>query len=56
MDKTHVSSLDIPGEYKDFVTRCGDRVGVLKSHVLRLGYVSFKTPLPITGHYDLSRL
>ena len=56
MDKTHVSSLDLPPEYKDFVTRCGDRVGVLKSHVLRLGYVSFRTPLTIAGHYDLSKV
>ncbi|WP_440059060.1 ATP-binding protein [Thermogladius sp. 4427co] len=56
MDKTHISSLDLPSEYRDFVTRCGDRVGIVKSHTLRLGYVSFKTPLPIAGHYDLSNI
>ncbi|MEM1779775.1 MAG: DUF87 domain-containing protein [Desulfurococcaceae archaeon] len=55
-DKTHLAQLDLPSEYRDFVTRAGDRVGVMKSHVLRLGYVTFKTPLPLIGHYDLSAL
>lgn len=55
-DKTHLASLDLPNEYKDFITRAGDRVGVIKSHVLRLGYALFKTPLPLVGHYDLSVL
>jgi DNA helicase HerA-like ATPase len=55
-DKTHLSSLDLPEEYRDFITRASDRVGVVKSHVLRLGYASFKTPLPLLGHYDLSAL
>ena len=55
-DKTHVAGLDLPSEYRDFVTRASDRVGVLKSHVLRLGYIPFRTPLPLVGHYDLSAL
>lgn len=55
-DKTHLQSLDLPEEYRDFITRASDRVGVIKSHVLRLGYTTFKTPLPMTGHYDLSAL
>lgn len=55
-DKTHLASLDLPEEYRDFITRASDRVGVVKSHVLRLGYTSFKTPLPLVGHYDLSAL
>ena len=55
-DKTHLSILDLPEEYRDFITRASDRVGVVKSHVLRLGYASFKTPLPLIGHYDLSAL
>ncbi|MEM1695113.1 MAG: ATP-binding protein [Desulfurococcaceae archaeon] len=55
-DKTHLSTLDLPAEYRDFITRASDRVGVLKSHVLRLGYVTFRTPLPLTGHYDLSAI
>lgn len=55
-DKTHLTSLDLPDEYRDFITRASDRVGVVKSHVLRLGYALFKTPLPLVGHYDLSAL
>lgn len=55
-DKTHLSSLDLPPEHRDFITRASDRVGVVKSHVLRLGYALFKTPLPIVGHYDLSAI
>jgi DNA helicase HerA-like ATPase len=55
-DKSHLSALDLPDEYRDFVTRSSDRVGVIKSHVLRLGYTTFKTPLPLIGHYDLSVL
>lgn len=56
MDKTHLAHLDLPVEYRDFITRSSDRVGVVRSHILRLGYTSFKTPLPLTGHYDLSAL
>jgi len=56
MDKTQLSALDIPSEYRDLVTRASDRVGIIKSHVLRMGYVSFRTPLPLAGHYDLSAL
>lgn len=56
MDKTHLGNLDLPQEYGDFITRSSDRVGVVKSHVLRLGYITFKTPLPLIGHYDLSAL
>lgn len=55
-DKTHLQSLDLPEEYRDFITRASDRVGVIKSHVLRLGYATFKTPLPLAGHYDLSAI
>ena len=56
MDKSQVSSLDIPSEYRELVLRAGDRVGVVKSHTLRIGYMSFRTPLPLAGHYDLSAL
>ncbi len=56
MDKSQISSLDIPSEYRELVLRAGDRVGVVKSHVLRIGYMSFRTPLPLAGHYDLSAL
>ncbi len=54
MDKSQVSSLDIPSEYRELILRSSDRVGVVKSHILRLGYISFRTPLPLAGHYDLS--
>jgi energy-coupling factor transporter ATP-binding protein EcfA2 len=54
MDKSHLGVLDLPEEYREFITRASDRVGVIKSHVLRLGYSTFKTPLPLLGHYDLS--
>ncbi len=53
-DKSHLGVLDLPEEYREFITRASDRVGVIKSHVLRLGYSTFKTPLPLLGHYDLS--
>ncbi len=56
MDKSQLSPLDIPSEYKDLIIRASDRVAVMKSHLLRMGYVSFRTPLPLTGHYDLSAL
>jgi len=55
-DKSQLSSLDIPGEYRDLILRAGDRVGLLKTHALRMGYVTFRTTLPIAGHYDLSAL
>ena len=53
-DKSHLGVLDLPEEYREFITRASDRVGVIKSHVLRLGYSTFKAPLPLLGHYDLS--
>jgi len=56
MDKTQLSSLDIPSEYRELIMRATDRTGVVKSPVLRMGYVSFRTPLPLAGHYDLSAL
>jgi hypothetical protein len=55
-DKSHLGYLDLPSEYKDFITRASDRVAVVKSHVLRLGYAVFKTPPPLVGHYDLSAI
>ncbi|MFZ8791514.1 MAG: ATP-binding protein [Thermosphaera aggregans] len=55
-DKSHIGLLDLPQEYREIVVRMSDRVAVLKSHVLRLGYVTFKTTLPLAGHYDLSAL
>ncbi|MEM4717870.1 MAG: zonular occludens toxin domain-containing protein, partial [Desulfurococcaceae archaeon] len=55
-DKSHMINLDLPSEFKEFVTRMSDRVCVLKSHVLRLGYAMFKTTLPLVGHYDLSAI
>ncbi|MEM0380459.1 MAG: DUF87 domain-containing protein [Desulfurococcaceae archaeon] len=56
MDKTQLSNLDIPSEYRELITRASDRVGIIKSHVLRTGYFTFRTPLPLAGHYDLSIL
>jgi len=55
-DKSHLGYLDLPQEYRDFITRASDRVAVVKSHVLRLGYSVFKTPPPLVGHYDLSAI
>ncbi|QOR94367.1 ATP-binding protein [Thermosphaera chiliense] len=55
-DKSHIGLLDLPQEYRETVVRMSDRVAVLKSHVLRLGYVTFKTTPPLAGHYDLSAL
>lgn len=55
-DKSHLGYLDLPPEYRDFITRASDRVAVVKSHVLRLGYSIFKTPPPLVGHYDLSAI
>lgn len=56
MDKSQISVLDIPSEYRELILRSSDRVGVVKSHILRMGYISFRTPLPLAGHYDLSIL
>ncbi len=56
MDKSAIIALDIPSEYKDFIIKASDRVGLIKTHALRLGYTTFRTTLPITGHYDLSAL
>ncbi|MEM1719198.1 MAG: ATP-binding protein [Thermosphaera sp.] len=55
-DKSHVNLLDIPLEYRELIMKMSDRVAVLKSHALRLGYVTFRTPPPLAGHYDLSAL
>jgi hypothetical protein len=55
-DKSHLGYLELPAEYRDFITRAGDRVAVVKSHMLRLGYSVFKTPPPLVGHYDLSAI
>lgn len=54
MDKSTISSLDVPSEYKEFIIKASDRVGLIRTHALRLGYATFRTPLPLTGHYDLS--
>jgi len=51
LDPSVVDELDLPKEYKDFVTKASDRVGVVKSHALRLHYITFKTPLPVLGHF-----
>jgi len=51
LDPSVIGDLDLPKEYKDFVTKASDRVGVMKSHALRLHYVTFKTTLPTLGHF-----
>ncbi len=56
MDKNMLPYLEVPGEYRDFITRASDRVCVIKTHALRLGYATFRTTLPLAGHYDLSAL
>ncbi len=56
MDKSTISSLDIPSEYKDFIIKAGDRSGLIKTHAFRLGYTTFRTTLPLAGHYDLSAI
>ncbi|MEM4431507.1 MAG: ATP-binding protein [Desulfurococcaceae archaeon] len=54
MDKSQISVLDLPEEYRDLVLRASDRVGVIRSHIYRTGYAVFKTTLPLLGHFDLS--
>lgn len=54
MDKSQISILDLPEEYRDLILRASDRVGVIRSHIYRTGYVVFKTTLPLLGHFDLS--
>ncbi len=56
MDPALVDRLDLPSEYKRFIVRVSDRVAIVKSHMLRLSYVTIKTPLPLAGHFDLSAL
>lgn len=56
MDKSALTVLDIPKEYRDFIIKAGDRVGIVKTHAIRLGYTTFRTTLPLVGHYDLSAL
>ena len=56
MDKSTLTALDIPSEYRDFIIKAGDRVGLIKTHAIRLGYTTFRTTLPLVGHYDLSAL
>ncbi|WFO76267.1 ATP-binding protein [Desulfurococcaceae archaeon MEX13E-LK6-19] len=56
MDKSTINVLDIPSEYKDFIIKASDRVGLIRTHALRLGYTTFRTPLPLGGHYDLSAI
>ena len=51
LDPSVISDLDLPKEYRNFVTKASDRVGVMKSHALRLHYVTFKTTLPVLGHF-----
>lgn len=51
LDPSAIGNLDIPREYKDFIVRASDRVGVVKSHALRLHYATFKTSLPTLGHF-----
>ncbi len=56
MDKNMLPYLEVPSEYRDFITRSSDRVCLIKTHALRLGYATFRTTLPLAGHYDLSAL
>ena len=56
MDKSTMTALDIPSEYRDFIIKASDRVGLIKTHAIRLGYTTFRTTLPLVGHYDLSAL
>jgi len=51
LDPSVIDDLNLPKEYRDFVTKVSDRVGVMKSHALRLHYVTFKTTLPTLGHF-----
>lgn len=51
LDPSVVDELDLPRDFREFVTRASDRVGVLKSHALRLHYMTFKTSLPVLGHF-----
>lgn len=56
MDPALIDKLDLPSEYKRFIVKVSDRVAVVKSHILRLSYVTIKTPLPVVGHFDLSAI
>ena len=56
MDPALVDKLDLPSEYRRFIVKVSDRVAVVKSHILRLSYITIKTPPPLVGHFDLSAL
>ncbi len=55
-EKTFLELLDIPREYMNYLQLAPDRVGLIRSSVIRSGYALFKTSEPLLGHYDVSRL
>jgi len=55
-EKEFMEMLDIPKDYFKLMELVPDRVGMLRSSVLRSGHAIFQTPEPLLGHFDMGRL
>lgn len=55
-EKEFLEMLDVPKEYIRLMELAPDRVGMIRTSVIRAGHAIFKTSEALLGHYDLGRL
>jgi len=51
LESTLVKELGLPRDYAELISKASDRIMVIKSHALRLHYITAKTPLSVVGHF-----
>ncbi len=55
-EREYLEMLDVPQEYERVIELAPDRVALIKSHVVRMGFSIFKTSEPLLGHFDTAAL
>ncbi|MCD6341155.1 MAG: ATP-binding protein [Desulfurococcales archaeon] len=54
--KEYLELLDVPKEYYRIIELAPDRVALISTPTIRIGYALFRTPEPLLGHFDLGRV
>ncbi len=54
--KEYLELLDVPKEYYRVIELAPDRVALISTPTIRIGYALFRTPEPLLGHFDLGRV
>jgi len=54
--REYLELLDVPKEYYRIIELAPDRVALIESPTIRVGYALFRTSEPLLGHFDLGRV